>query len=130
MSKVNIPSSITDPFYRYTRPKLIVNVTKKNTKLENIEKIAIVLERDIKDLAKWIKLNIKMNVNIIKEHSNTIISIKNKKHTINFEDVLEKYIEKYILCPVCSNPETIHENDIISCKACGNSQKLLSKISL
>ncbi len=121
MSKVNIPASNTDPFFRYTREKIKIRILNNNggvTKIENLESIAKDLNVEIKTLLSWFKK--KLNAAIIdKDHT-----IKKVETVINLESLIEDYIKLYVLCPKCFNPEF---NEIVekksttrACKACGN----------
>jgi translation initiation factor 5 len=44
--------------------------------------------------------------------------------TNTLEDLLEIYIERYVLCKSCFNPETHLNKKILSCSACGHSIKV------
>lgn len=121
MSKVNIPASNTDPFFRYTREKIKIKILNNNggvTKIENLESIAKDINVEIKTILSWFKK--KLNAAIIdKDHT-----IKKVETVINLENLLEDYIKLYVLCPKCFNPEfneTVEKKCVNrACKACGH----------
>ena len=124
MPKINIPSSINDPSYRYKRDKIEIVIQNTNggiTKLLNIDKIAEQLGCEIGDILKFLKK--KANTSIIEKNGPFL----RKTETIeNIEDMLENFISSEILCPKCKNPEFTEEKVkktcIKTCKACGHSR--------
>lgn len=119
MSKVNIPKSIIDPFYRYRRDEIKIQVLNNNggvTKIVNVESICKALNISIKELFSFYKK--KLNVATIEKDF-----IIKKVETINkLEEILEEYIKLNVLCPQCSNPEFIDKDGKKTCKACGFSR--------
>lgn len=117
MSKVNIPKSVNDPFYRYKRDQIKVQILNNNggvTKLTNICEICNQLDVEIKSLLQFFKK--KLNVSIIEKD----LIIKKIETVDNLEKILEEYIVLNVVCPKCSNPEFSLINEKKSCKACGN----------
>ena len=120
MSKVNIPKSNPDPFFRYKREEIKIQVLNNNggvTKLLNIETIALSLNSSVKDILSYFKK--KLNTTIMEKD----LIIK-KVETVNkLEEILEEFIKLNILCPKCVNPEFTEQIDKKSktktCKACG-----------
>lgn len=127
MVKINIPSSVRDPTYRYKRDKIEIVIQNTNgglTKLLNIDKIATQLGCEITDILKFLKK--KANTSIIEKNGPFL----RKTETVDkLEEMLEDFISKEILCPKCNNPEftseKIDKNFIKTCKACGNSRTQL-----
>jgi translation initiation factor 2 beta subunit (eIF-2beta)/eIF-5 len=119
MSKVNIPKSNQDPFFRYKREEIKIQILNNNggvTKLLNIETIASSLNSSVKDILSFLKK--KLNTTIIEKD----LIIK-KVETVNrLEELLEEYIKLNILCPKCVNPEFTEEKKMKTCKACGFSR--------
>lgn len=100
--KVNIPASVQDDHYRYTRDDLQCKVESSGngikTKLCNIENIAEALNRNVDNLCKYFsyQLNCAEKRRILKgKHSKGIL-----------DKTLEKYINDYVLCGKCKIPET------------------------
>lgn len=119
MSKVNIPKSNQDPFYRYKREEIKIQILNNNggvTKLLNIESICKGLNINLKELFSFYKK--KLNVTIIEKDF-----VIKKVETINkLEEILEEYIKLNVLCTKCSNPEFTESNGKKTCKACGFSK--------
>lgn len=107
-----------DPFYRYKMPCLSIKYNKKGTQLENIKDIGTALERKVEYLLLYISKRIGSHV--ITSEGNYFLKGKHELKEIN--KALTDFIQKYVLCAVCSNPETIfdYKNEKIkSCKSCG-----------
>ena len=55
----------------------------------------------------------------------TVIGNRSKSE---LQSILTKYIETYVLCPTCGNPETTIEinkkKSSLTCDACGNTNNL------
>ena len=115
MSKVNIPKTITDPFFRYQRELIKIQIQNNNggvTKLLNIETIAKTLNIQVKDflsLASTIKANLGINeftinnmneykVGFIVRENNRILYDNDEKvnHNKNVfaHDILTKELKK------------------------------------
>lgn len=127
---LTIPRDIgnLDPYYRYKRPIIVLSYSNKSggqTKIVNIEEIIqclvspikikeIVLEKDymqihLKKIRKWFSQ--KMSTRVSRD-----FKLPGKYEVSIFEDILEEYIENYILCYICGNPET----GTGVCLACGH----------
>ena len=122
---VNIPRDIEDPFYRYKMPVMdCVHQGRGNgvkTIIVNLVEIADALERDVVYIMKFFGF-----------HLGTNASLKNKKYTINgkhdrhdLEDALDVFIDKYVICGMCGNPETVIRRSKLNCKACGAKNPLV-----
>jgi translation initiation factor 2 beta subunit (eIF-2beta)/eIF-5 len=123
--KVNIPKLNQDTFFRYKRDEIeikVLNTNGGNTELSNIKTISEQLGDDIELIIKYIKK--KINTNITKKNNTYIINKIITKNEI--EDILEEYIELFILCKSCLNPEfsktKTKKEEIRICKACGTSR--------
>lgn len=124
MPKINIPNSVNDPSYRYKRDKIEITIQNTNggiTKLLNIDKIAVQLGTPQDEILKFLKK--KANTSVIEKNGPFL----RKTETVeNIENMLEDFIKKEILCPLCNNPEFIAKNVkktcIKTCKACGHSR--------
>ena len=123
---VAIPKSIDDPFYRYSREITEIRYTKRNIELPNIDKVACALERDITELCQFIKLKINRQIKIAELDGKLSVTIPNfdtKELDVDIDDIVEDYINKYVVCPDCKIPETrykIKQKSVkIECKACG-----------
>ena len=124
-TQVNIPRDIEDPFYRYKMPILQIKIEGKGngikTIIPNLTAIADALGRHPDYILKFFGF-IKGTATINDNKSNRYII--NGSHNINeLNSVLDKFIELYILCKQCRNPETLlnvsKEKIYLKCKACG-----------
>lgn len=125
METVNIGNkNDNDIFYRYKRPKLCVKYQGKGngqkTIIENIDILSHSLSRENNEIMKHFSYEIGTSYksNILNGHID-----------INYlEEVLNIYINKFILCNFCGNPETNYiikkKNVYTNCKACGSICKL------
>lgn len=117
---VNIPKSNFDPFYRYRRPKIVIENRKgNNIAIVNISEIGKSLNRDPSTLAKVFSKELATRAGWSSKEK--IIMMKGKFTVDQLEAVLEEHIENQILCQECFNPETILSPDgTIRCQACGH----------
>lgn len=114
-----------DPFYRYKRPVISKKLEKNFIKIVNIDEISSSLERCDNELCQWFKKRIGTNVRV--EGGSLIINSK-KGGVVELEDILEEFIEGYVICRECGNPETWYSpyktRVLLICKACGGVSKL------
>jgi len=123
-SLANVPRKVIDPNYRYQMPFLKVKVEGKGkmvkTIVENIDEVAKSLERNTEYIMKFFAFDLGVQY-----------SFKNGKHTLGsarsaeeLQKILDIFIDKFLLCDSCSNPETVFQiskNQLtLSCKACGS----------
>lgn len=121
--KVNIPASINDEFYRYKRRILKVKVESSGngikTRLVNLDEIAQDLDRNDSALLKYFSIQLGSAIKITK-NAYLLNGQFNKK---NMKSILEKYIQEYVLCGKCKNPETTLNKSKKKiqkqCKSCG-----------
>ena len=116
-------SNAADAFYRYKMPKLITKIEGKGngikTKLVNITEIAKAIGRSPEHLVKFITYELATSSKKTDEY------ILNGSHSeASIKEKLYKFIEKYIQCFNCKNPETTIEKTkkntiVLMCKACG-----------
>lgn len=127
MALVNVNRKNTDQFYRYKMPKLLAKVEGKGngikTVIVNMVDIAKALQRPPSYPTKYFGCEL---------GAQTQIDLKNERYIVNgshdadkLQDILDGFIEKFVLCPDCDNPETVlvvetrKERIGQSCKACG-----------
>ncbi|KAJ3340356.1 hypothetical protein HDU93_007081 [Gonapodya sp. JEL0774] len=125
MATINISKS-DDPFYRYKMPRVVAKIEGRGngikTVIPNMPEIAKALARDPSYPTKFFGFEL---------GAQSTIDIRNSKYIVNgafdagrLQEVMDKFIEKYVLCGKCGNPETdliIKKDDtiILRCKACG-----------
>ena len=122
---INIPKHIIDPFYRYQRPKVIIEKAKLGIRFLNINEIAKAIELSDKSIMKFLQKK-----NGCKAKNNILFS---KTITDNIlDDQLEELLNK-LICKLCNNPEfeiySEKEKNFIKCKACGNEDELNEELA-
>ena len=129
MANVNINRNLSDQFYRYKMPKLVAKVEGKGngikTVIVNMPEIAKSLNRPPMYPTKYFGCLLGAQVNFDNKSERYIV---NGAHDPNkLQDLLDGFIQKYVLCQSCENPETIlsvnKKKEIIgtNCMACGHS---------
>jgi len=125
MATININRSVTDMFYRYKMPKVIVKVEGKGngikTRIVNMSDIAKALDRPPSYPTKYFGCELGAQTTIDHKTDKYIV---NGSHTADkMQDILDGFIQKFVLCPKCENPETtltVHKQSISQrCMACG-----------
>tara|TARA_Y200000002_G_scaffold340080_1_gene310420 strand:- start:89 stop:1069 length:981 start_codon:yes stop_codon:yes gene_type:complete len=96
--------SVEDPSYRYKMPKLELKWEGKGggrkTVFSNCEEVARALHRNPKELCKWFGIDLGVPTS-----SNDIFFIKGHHTYQILYPSLCKYIETFVLCPNCRQPE-------------------------
>ncbi|KAI8852116.1 domain found in IF2B/IF5-domain-containing protein [Chytridium lagenaria] len=125
MSNINIRRDVSDKFYRYKMPKLISKIEGKGngikTVVPNMADIAKSLARPPTYPTKFFGCELGAQVKCDEKNDRYII---NGAHTADkLQDLLDGFINRFVLCGSCKNPETdliIKGDDITrSCQACG-----------
>lgn len=112
-----------DPYYRYKRSSLEVQSTLRETRLTNIETIARQLARPVKSIVNHMKKQ--LNAGMSQKNGNVVFQ---GQHDLKCLDAaLQDYIDHFVLCGYCGNPETSAVDG--KCKACGYSTSFGSKKS-
>ncbi len=137
MSLINICRDNKDVFYRYKMPPIeAVTEGRGNgikTNVLNAVDVARALNRPTPYVIKYFGFEL---------GAQTSISEKNDRYLVNgvhdvakLQDVLDGFINKFVLCPSCKNPETIlkvtadgHLNR--DCKACGKITEVDPRLKL
>lgn len=128
--KISIPKGKDDPSYRYKRSLLKISYQgNQKTKLENINEIAKSLITPPEYPVKFIGYELGSQTDI----KNGEYTINGKHQLEKLEEILEKFIAKYILCQStsCGLPEIkifITNNEIkAKCTACPHVSSLDNK---
>ena len=112
---MNIPKSISDPFYRYKREKVKLSEDKLGTKITNLNNISKSIYLKSKTIITYIQKKVGCN------SKNDILYKKSLNENI-IDDIVEELILN-IICRKCNNPEIefIKNKKQIKkkCKACG-----------
>jgi translation initiation factor 2 beta subunit (eIF-2beta)/eIF-5 len=127
----------TDPFYRYRRPKAIITTKFNKISITNLEEIATALHTKSSYILHYFKLKLSVPIGTKGE-------IQCNLNKDGIENVINQFIEEYILCEICKLPELFIQKDITSiapeksnkinqsnqskvyfvCKACGHSVEI------
>lgn len=123
---INICRDNHDPFYRYKMPPIQAKVEGRGngikTALLNIADVARALNRPVPYVVKYFGFEL---------GTQTSISVDKDRYLVNgvhepakLQDVLDGFINKFVLCGSCKNPETeiiITKSSVLvrDCKACG-----------
>lgn len=128
MANLNINRNLSDQFYRYKMPKLVAKVEGKGngikTVIVNMPEIAKSLNRPPMYPTKYFGCVLGAQVNFDNKSERYIVNGSHEQEKL--QDLLDGFIQKYVLCQSCENPETIlsvnKKKEIIgtSCMACGH----------
>ena len=135
---VNVNRGLSDQFYRYKMPKLLAKVEGKGngikTVIVNMVEVAKALNRPPMYPTKYFGCILGAQVNYDAKNDRYIV---NGSHdAARLQDLLDGFIQKYVLCSSCSNPETVlavnAKKALItsSCKACGHTGIISAKDKL
>ncbi|PVU86168.1 hypothetical protein BB560_006801 [Smittium megazygosporum] len=130
MSVINIRRDIQDSYYRYKMPKLLSKIEGKGngikTVIPNMSEIARSLSRPPEYPTKYFGTELGAQVKFESKNDRYIV---NGAHSADkLQDLLYGFIEKFVLCGNCKNPETnfvIKDNVITKkCLACGKTSSI------
>ncbi|KAJ7761923.1 domain found in IF2B/IF5-domain-containing protein [Mycena maculata] len=126
---VNIRRDVDDKFYRYRMPILLTKIEGKGngikTVLPNMSDVARALSRPPSYTTKFFGCELGAQTTVDEKNERYIV---NGAHDANrLRELLDGFIDKFVLCKSCKNPETEliilkvgRAEDIIrDCKACG-----------
>ncbi|KAJ7170823.1 domain found in IF2B/IF5-domain-containing protein [Mycena crocata] len=126
---VNIRRDVDDKFYRYRMPILLTKIEGKGngikTVLPNMSDVARALSRPPSYTTKFFGCELGAQTSCDEKNERYIV---NGAHDANrLRELLDGFIDKFVLCKSCKNPETELiilksgriENIIRDCKACG-----------
>ncbi|KAL1977442.1 hypothetical protein VTN31DRAFT_301 [Thermomyces dupontii] len=136
MATINIRRDVTDPFYRYKMEKIQSKIEGKGngikTVVVNLNSVAQSLSRPPEYVIKYFGFELGAQANAKPTDDRWII---NGAHDApKLQDYLDGFIEKFVLCKKCRNPETdvvIKDNRILlDCKACGQRSEVDPRLKL
>jgi translation initiation factor 5 len=125
MALINVRRDVTDAFYRYKMEKIQTKIEGKGngikTVVVNLSSVAASLARPGSYVIKYFGFELGAQTNIDPPDDRWII---NGAHdSPKLQDYLDGFINKFVLCKKCKNPETdvvIKDGHIVlDCKACG-----------
>ena len=119
-----------DAYYRYKMPKLVVKIEGKGngvkTVLPNLIDVADALERPVEYLFKFFIYELGVSSKTAGE-GRTRSFVLMGDHALALKGILNQFIERYVQCKTCGNPETtiiVTRKLCMTCKACGDKVKL------
>lgn len=125
MATINIRSDVKDPFYRYKMERLQSKIEGKGngikTVIVNLSSVAASLARPGDYVIKYFGFELGAQTNTSPADDRWIINGAHEASKL--QDYLDGFINKFVLCKKCKNPETevvIKDGRIVlDCKACG-----------
>ncbi len=123
-NQININGDENDLFYRYKMPKvkLDYNNKMKRTIITNSSDIGTSLARDHKLISKFMSKSLSTQSSL----SDGCIVINGIYNDQEMQDQIYNFINRYVLCDKCNNPETslVKKKDCIQlpCIACGHNK--------
>lgn len=123
---INIRRDNHDPFYRYKMPPIASKIEGRGngikTAVVNLSDVARALARPSTYIIKWFGFELGAQTSASEETDRYIV---NGAHDAGkLQDSLDGFINKFVLCGNCKNPETdfvFHRDGTVEkdCKACG-----------
>lgn len=137
MSFINICRDNTDPFYRYKMPPIQSKIEGRGngikTAVVNTAEVARALGRPPAYLIKFFGFELGAQTSI--NESNDRYLVNGVHDAPKLQDSLDGFINKFVLCGSCKNPETdiiiTKDEDLIrDCKACGQRTRIDPRLKL
>merc|ERR1712057_154928 len=128
MAMLNIPSTNTDPSYRYKMPRLVTKIEGRGNGIKtcvvNMTDVARALKRPPSYTTKFFGCELGAQSTFTAKDGEGDRAIVNGAHETNVcQKLLDKFIDLYVLCQNCHLPEIdlYVKKGIIqgACKACG-----------
>jgi translation initiation factor 5 len=135
-SLVNVRRDVSDPFYRYKMERLQTKIEGKGngikTVITNLTSVAQSLARPGSYLIKYFGFELGAQTNLDPADDRWIIN--GAHESIKLQELLDGFINKFVLCKKCKNPETdVHIKDgriMLDCKACGQRSEVDLRLKL
>lgn len=136
MATINIRSDVKDPFYRYKMERLQSKIEGKGngikTVIVNLTSVANSLARPGDYVIKYFGFELGAQTNTSPADDRWIINGAHEASKL--QDYLDGFINKFVLCKKCKNPETdvvIKDGNILlDCKACGQRSNVDLRLKL
>jgi len=104
---------------RLELPKLYINTVGMRTIISNFKEVAEALDRDPQHILKFLTREMATAATF----QDTRAIFQGKFQRDSFERLLQRYLESYVICPVCKRPDTriVKEKRLsfLICNACG-----------
>ncbi len=106
---------VDDPFYRYKMEEVVITAQKQKIIFENIDVICNNLSREPAHMIKYLK----QQLGIAVDYKNNVAVISKNISKDDIQNVIYKYIDAFVLCKSCKNPETTFiDAKRLQCGAC------------
>jgi translation initiation factor 5 len=136
MATINIRSDVKDPFYRYKMERLQSKIEGKGngikTVIVNLSSVANSLARPGDYVIKYFGFELGAQTNTNPADDRWIINGAHEASKL--QDYLDGFINKFVLCKKCKNPETEVKikdgNILLDCKACGQRSNVDLRLKL
>jgi len=136
MSLINVRRDVSDAFYRYKMERLVTKIEGKGngikTVVVNLSSVAQSLARPGSYVIKYFGFELGAQTNIDPPDDRWIINGAHEASKL--QDHLDGFINKFVLCKKCKNPETdvtIKDDRILlDCKACGQRSEVDLRLKL
>ena len=128
MALLNV-SRIDDSHYRYKMPGVFTKIEGSGngtkTVIPNLDDVARSLDRDSVEMCKFFGIELGAQARYGVRDGRAVINGIHDTGAI--QELVYKYIDMFVLCPECGNPETSYaiKNSIRKkCNACGRSKRI------
>ncbi|KAL9076557.1 MAG: hypothetical protein Q9161_000889 [Pseudevernia consocians] len=136
MATLNIRRDVADPFYRYKMERLQSKIEGKGngikTVIVNLSSVAQSLARPPSYVIKYFGFELGAQTNTNPADDRWIINGAHEASKL--QDYLDGFINKFVLCKMCKNPETEvkikDEHITLDCKACGRRSDVDNRLKL
>ncbi|KAK1971165.1 domain found in IF2B/IF5 [Colletotrichum sublineola] len=135
-SLINVRRDVKDAFYRYKMEKIVTKIEGKGngikTVVVNLSSVAQSLARPGAYVIKYFGFELGAQTNVDPADDRWIIN--GSHNAAKLQDHLDGFINKFVLCKKCKNPETdVNIKDgriLLDCKACGQRSEVDLRLKL
>lgn len=124
MGILNVNTSVRDEFYRYKMPSFSIKIEGKKTIILNLKEVSKAIDRSPLLILKY--FGSKLGSQSTFDAKNNKFFLRGVHSSTKLQDLLNSFIQKYVLCAQCSNPETRCGSKGLKCRACGFINKNLN----
>lgn len=117
-------NELNDPYYRYKMEEVNTTYQGNKTIFTNIDSVCGSLKRKYEFLTKFLKKKIGTSC----EYKNNSLIIAKNITKNDLQEIIFKFIDEFVLCAKCGNPETLYceekKSNYLDCCACGYHTKI------
>jgi translation initiation factor 2 beta subunit (eIF-2beta)/eIF-5 len=115
---------VSDPHYRYRMEAVVITSQGQKIFFSNIDSVCKSLERTPQQIIQFLKKHFGSSF----DYKNNVASTTKDITKEELQNAVFKFIENYVLCKKCGNPETLHnkskDGNYLICKACSYHTKI------